>query len=508
MAGRSQVAGSLGRMAMRATMAARQSWIGSRGLKSLTVASMNQRVVQAEYAVRGRLPTRAAAIQKELTSGVSYPFSELVFCNIGNPQAVGQVPLTFNREVLALLTAPHLLAKADKLVELGLFSAEAVSRAREYAAKSGKVGAYTDSVGFAFIREEVCDFIEKRDGVRPDASNVFLTNGASEGVRMLMSALAADHLGGKVGMMAPIPQYPLYSALSTLMDMELVGYYLDEDKDWAVSVPALEKAYDEAASRGVKIRSLVVINPGNPSGTNLSASTLKEVAQFAADKGLVLMADEVYQENILTDHPFKSMSSIVHENKLDVSLASLHSLSKGFLGECGVRGGYCVFDNFDSEVMQQLVKVKSIELCSNTVGQLSVGLMVRPPSADAAALYEEERGAVLASLKAKAEILRDTLSALDGISMPPIGGAMYAFPQVKLPKGAITAAEAKGIPPDEFYCMQALEKTGLVVVPGSGFRQVEGTFHFRTTFLPTLEKMQKALESFAAFHKAFMAEYA
>jgi len=470
---------------------------------------MNQKVVHAEYAVRGRLPTRAAAIQKELTSGQSsYPFSQLVFCNIGNPQAVGQRPLTFNREVLALLTAPQLLAKAEQLVEMGLISVEAAARAKEYIEKSAKVGAYTDSVGFSFVREEVCDFIEKRDGARPDSSHVMLTNGASEGVRLIMSALAATHLGGRVGIMAPIPQYPLYSALSTLMDSELVGYYLDEDQNWAVSVPALEAAYNEATSRGVKVRGLVVINPGNPSGTNLTPESLEQVALFAADKGLVLMADEVYQENILTEHPFKSMSSVVKQQKLDVELASFHSLSKGFLGECGVRGGYCVFENFDAEVMQQLVKLKSIELCSNTIGQLSVGLMVRPPSADAATLYAQEKADVLGSLKAKAEVLRSALSKLEGISMPPIGGAMYAFPQVKLPKAAVAAAEAKGIAADEFYCMQALETTGLVVVPGSGFRQVEGTFHFRTTFLPTLEQMKKALDAFATFHNNFMKQYA
>ena len=483
-------------------------WQGALRFKCLTRATINQKVLEAEYAVRGRLPTRAAAIQKELASGAKYPFTELVHCNIGNPQQVGQIPLTFNREVLALLTAPRLLEKADELVKLNLISEEAAARAREYSSKSAKVGAYTDSVGFQFIREEVCDFIARRDGNRPDISQVFLTNGASEGVRLVMSALAATHLGGRVGVMAPIPQYPLYSALSTLMDCELVGYYLDEDNRWAVSVPALTAAYEEATKRGVVVRALVVINPGNPSGNNLTAETLEKVVSFAHEKGLVLLADEVYQENVLTAHPFKSMSSIVNEKKLDLEIASFHSLSKGFLGECGVRGGYCIFENFDPEVMEQFVKLKSIELCSNTIGQLSVGLMVRPPCADAEAVYEDEKKAVLDSLRTKAEILRKTLSALPGISLQEIGGAMYAFPQVKLPKAAIEAAEAQGIAPDEFYCMQALEKTGLVVVPGSGFRQVEGTFHFRTTFLPTLDKMQRAMGSFAQFHTDFMQRYA
>ena len=61
---------------------------------------------------------------------------------------------------------------------------------------------------------------------------------------------------------------------------------------------------------------------------------------------------------------------------------------------------------------------------------------------------------------------------------------MYAFPQIALPQAAIAAAEAAGRKPDAFYAMEVLEQTGIVMVPGSGFGQVDGTWHFRTTFLP------------------------
>mmetsp|Transcript_12515 Transcript_12515/g.20988 ORF Transcript_12515/g.20988 Transcript_12515/m.20988 type:complete len:504 (+) Transcript_12515:128-1639(+) len=478
--------------------------------KVMTLDTMNQRVIKAEYAVRGRLPMRAAEIAQDLASGAGekYPFDQLVFCNIGNPQSVGQAPLTFNREVLALLTAPHLLSRADEMVSSGLMSAEAVARAREYQSKGASVGAYTDSAGFKFIRDEVCDMLEKRDGHRVDPGHVFLTNGASEGVRLMMTAIGASHLGGPVGIMAPIPQYPLYSALTTLIDGELVGYYLDEDEGWAISADCLKTSYDEATARGINVRALVLINPGNPSGANLDDGTLEAVVKFAHEKGLVLMADEVYQENVFTSHPFKSISRVVKELGLPIELTSMHSLSKGFLGECGVRGGYAVFENFAPEVIAQFIKLKSIELCSNTIGQLSVGLMVRPPIADAKLLYDTEMAAVLEGLRTRATILTETMNRLHGITMPEIGGAMYAFPQVELPAAAIKAAEAQGVPADEFYCMQALETTGLVVVPGSGFRQQPGTFHFRTTFLPQpTSKMEKALSAFATFHREFMRKY-
>jgi alanine transaminase len=60
-------------------------------------------------------------------------------------------------------------------------------------------------------------------------------------------------------------------------------------------------------------------------------------------------------------------------------LASLHSISKGLLGECGMRGGYLYIHNFNPSVVEQLIKLKSINLCSNSLGQIMVELMVNPP---------------------------------------------------------------------------------------------------------------------------------
>jgi len=70
---------------------------------------------------------------------------------------------------------------------------------------------------------------------------------------------------------------------------------------------------------------------------------------------------------------------------------------------------------------------------------------------------------------------------------------MYAFPQVALPAGR-TDAE---------YCMAMLEQVGICVVPGSGFGQIPGTAHFRTTILPPTHKMAEVIERIAKFHKEY-----
>ena len=52
----------------------------------------------------------------------------------------------------------------------------------------------------------------------------------------------------------------------------------------------------------------------------------------------------------------------------EVELVSMNSISKGVMGECGLRGGYMETVNFSNRAEQQMYKLKSIELCSNTVG--------------------------------------------------------------------------------------------------------------------------------------------
>lgn len=118
------------------------------------------------------------------------------------------------------------------------FPPDIIERAEKYAL-SQSMGAYSPSQGIKAVREEVAAFIEARDGSAADPEQIFLTNGASEGVRFVMASLLRGKLHGhNDGVLVPIPQYPLYSALTTLLNGELVPYYLDEPTGWALPVRA------------------------------------------------------------------------------------------------------------------------------------------------------------------------------------------------------------------------------------------------------------------------------
>ena len=90
-----------------------------------------------------------------------------------------------------------------------------------------------------------------------------------------------------------------------------------------------------------------------------------------------------------------------------VELMSFHSCSKGLLGECGVRGGYVEFHNFEPEVVAQYNKLRCISICSNSIGQILMDLKCRPPKlgveSDESVLgYEEDVNGLLESLTRRA----------------------------------------------------------------------------------------------------------
>lgn len=491
----------------------------------LTVESMNQRVRGAAYAVRGAIVVRAGELEAKIRAGQGseLPFDDIIYCNIGNPQQLGQKPMTFSRQVLALLSCPTLM---DDPRAAEIFAPDAIERARKYSAAigTGGTGAYSHSQGVIGIREDVAAFISERDGFPCDPASLFLTDGASPAVKMMVQSLVAER--DRDGLMIPIPQYPLYTASLAVEGGVAIPYFLDEDKGWGTTVEELERAFEEAKAGGKTTpRGLVVINPGNPTGSCMPADTVRDVTQFAADKGLVLMADEVYQENVWRDDtPFTSFKKAACELGLldperpnsgapgprgSLQLVSMHSVSKGFMGECGRRGGYMELCGFDKEVAMQLYKLASISLCSNIDGQVMVGLMSRPPRKGDASFesWTSERDGILASMRRRAAKLSAAFATMEGVSCAEPEGALYAFPRVELPQRAVEAAAAEGVAPDALYCMRLLEQTGIVVVPGSGFGQREGTFHFRTTILPSEDAIDAVIERMGAFHSAFLAEF-
>jgi alanine transaminase len=481
--------------------------------KALTLETVNPACLQVEYAVRGELSLKADGFARQIAKGPdahNLPFDRIIYANIGNPQEkeLQQLPLTYWRQVFALVEYPDLLAHP---LAAQLFPADARAKAAQLVEEFGSVGAYTGSKGSPQIRRRVADFLEKRDGVPADPENIYLIGGATPGVAMIfdMALRPGD------GVLIPIPQYPLYTATLSHLQAQAVEYHLSESKGWALDLDSLKAAVARAyADPKIKaLKALVVINPGNPTGSCLSESDMREIVQLAYDESLLLVADEVYQTNVYQpDHkPFvsfkKVLASMPPAVASGVELVSFHSISKGVSGECGRRGGYLETVNFEADVEDLLQKMASISLCPPVSGQVGVDLLVSPPApgSDSHATYLAETTTIHEGMKARSALMAERFNALEGVSCQPADGAMYLFPQLRLPSKAIAAAAAAGKEADTFYALALLDATGICAVAGSGFGQKDGTYHLRVTALaPGADEMMRKIET---FHNDFLRKY-
>lgn len=470
---------------------------------------VNQDILEMEYAVRGPIPMRAAELEND---GM-----QIIPCHIGNPQALGQSALSYNRQVLSMVEDPTKIARERVLKNL--FEEYPMSELKDthfipddvlsvsenilLHMKAKGTGAYTESMGERFIREAIAEFINERDGyeksssVSADPDKIFLTSGASQGVKFVIDLLIAQK---NDGIMIPIPQYPLYSATIKKAGGLQVNYYPDEDNGWTFGQDMLEESFSKARKNGVNVKGIVIINPGNPTGAVLDKQSIKTVIEFAQEHRLAILADEVYQENVYTGK-FVSFAKVLGNDK--VPLFSFHSISKGFFGECGHRGGYLEVRNppkvkdTNFDFVDLLTKQASVSLCANTAGQLLTYLMVTPPVEGNVSYqqYIREKEMILSDLREKAIMIREAFIKMEGVACFGETGAMYLFPRLnKLPAGKT----------DFNYCMALLEDTGLCTVNGAGFGQKEGTNHLRIAFLPPQELLSQVLPKWIKFHNQYV----
>lgn len=494
-----------------------RSYASFKPAPKLTVNDLNESTLEAKYAVRGSIPIRADELRskiKEENHGL--PYDRIISANIGNPQQLDQKPLSWYRQTLSLVQYPSLIDKIsslDKETRDSLYPSDVVERARKLLESTGSVGAYSHSQGDQLIRKSVAEFIHKRDGYPSDPNNIFLTGGASAAVLYLIQVLSS---GSKTGFLIPIPQYPLYTASISLNNAVPIGYYLNEANDWSTDPEEIRDLIKEYKAKGVQPKCLVVINPGNPTGSILTEKDIEEILKIAAEHGLVVIADEVYQENVF-EGEFVSMKKVLARLRKEepeayenVQLASLHSTSKGVSGECGQRGGYFELVGFTKEVKEIIFKLASINLCPVVTGQMLVELMVNHPKPGSPSydLYNKEVSSIHKDLQKRANLLYESFQKMTDVECNKPRGAMYLFPKLNFTEETypelFRKCEELNLTADEFYCTELLENTGVCSVPGNGFGQVPGTFHLRTTFLPPGTEW---IETWTKFHQDFVAKY-
>ncbi|KAF8791160.1 alanine aminotransferase 1-like isoform X1 [Argiope bruennichi] len=473
----------------------------------LNKENINQNLRNMEFPWPSLVVSRGNEIEKDLRTGKKYPFKEVIHAHAGDPQGMGQKPITFFQQIVSLCVNPDLL-------QSDFFPSDVKQRAITILenCRGKSIGSYSDCCGMKIVRQQVARFIQQRDGIPASYEDIFLSSGATDALRIVLYLFCNSSEDKPPGVMVPIPQYPLFSSTVTEYGMYQISYYLNEEKQWALDVSELQRAINESKPY-CDPKVLVIINPGNPGGFVMSRTDIESIIKFAYEENLFIMADEVYQYNVYDPevkfYSFKKIMTEMGPPYNLMELSSFMSASKGYMGECGARSGYCEIVNLDDEIKDLLIRLISARMCPPLLGQIIMYCITNPPQCNEPSYeqFEKEKNSIIQSLKERAEYCYKKFNSVEGLSCNKVVGAMYVYPRIHLSQQAIQKAFEQNLRPDEFYAMEMLLDCGVCIIPGCLFGQKPQTYHFRLTFLPQMDKLKIIVEKILKFHVKFMDEY-
>ncbi|XP_026883042.2 alanine aminotransferase 2-like [Electrophorus electricus] len=454
------------------------------------------------------LNERVIQIRAEIQQGVKKPYKQVLNLSSGDPQALSLKPLTFVRQVLAGCLYPTLL-HGDTL------PADVRQRVQKLLGECAGEGTWShlETHGIRKLQHSISDFISRRDGVASDPDNIYITNGSTAAFMTLLKLFVPNGSSLQTGVLTPEPSYNGFKFALAAQGALVVPYYLREEQGWAVQLDELHRAVLTAKGY-CNLMALYVINPGNPTGHVQTKDSIKDVIRFAAEERLIIMADEVYQSCMIGEGmEFCSYKRALMEMGAPysnmVELASINSISKGLMGECGLRGGYVELVNFDPSMKQNIFKLFSAMPCASLMGQIALHVMVDPPRPGQPSypLYTNE---IQSNKRAIINNVRRTLGVLNSlpaITWQPVMGGMFAFPRVSFSQAAINYSQERGQEPDVMYCLRLLEDEGLCFLPGYELGMTEGIYHIRITLAAQEEIMKEALQRLKNFHLRFLKEF-
>ena len=335
-----------------------------------------------------------------------------------------------------------------------------------------KAVPYCDVRGMADARQAILNYHLSRGLQGISMEDIYICNGVSEAVSMLMTALVGT--GDEV--LVPSPCYSLWSNNTYLGGGKPVHYRCDPENEWNPDLA------DIRAKITPRTKAILVINPNNPTGAVYSKQTLLEIAQLARENHLLLLADEIYDRLVMDGIPNYSLAALTP----DLPCVTFNGLSKSHI-ICGFRCGWMVFSGPKEELAEieaGVMQLAAMRLCGNTLTQLVIPAALgdyestHAMMAPGGRLYEQSRATV------------EGLKKIPGVTAIPNKAAFYLFPGLE--------AGAFDFESDEDFAMRFLHEEHILVIPGHGFDWSED-LRFRIVMLPEPEQITVAMEKLGDF---------
>lgn len=383
----------------------------------------------------------------------------------------------------ALVEADRLEAEGHRILKLNTgnpaaFGFEAPFQiVRDMIESVPSAHGYSDSRGIMSARRAVVYRYEQVPGFPPvDPEDVYLGNGVSELITMTMQALLDE--GDEV--LIPAPDYPLWTAMTSLGGGTPVHYLCDESSGWQ---PDLD---DIRAKITARTKAIVVINPNNPTGAVYTRHVLEQIAEIAREHSLLILADEIYDRILFDDAEHIPMAAVAP----DQLVLTYNGLSKTYR-VAGYRSGWLVITGPKAHAagfLEGITLLASTRLCPNVPAQHAVQAALSGVQSIDALIAPSGR------LHEQRDAAWEALEAIPGVSCVKPDGALYAFPRFD--------PEVYEIHDDAKLVYDFLVAEHVLLVQGTGFNWPTPD-HVRIVTLPESRVLTEAIERLGNFLSSY-----
>ena len=352
---------------------------------------------------------------------------------------------------------------------------------------------YADSQGVSETREFLATLVNSRKGARVSADDIIFFNGLGDAVAKIFGFLKRE-----ARIIGPSPAYSTHSSAEAAHSgYEHLTYALDPDNNW---LPDLEDLRNKVKYND-SIAGILLINPDNPTGIVYTRELLQEIVDIAAEHDLFIIADETYCNVVFPGVDFTYINEVIGK----VPAISMKSVSKEYPWP-GARCGWIEVYNRDEDdefntYILSLINAKRLEVCSTTLPQLSIPLIMGDER------YPEHISRQSGTLASRAAEAFSAMKDLAGIRVIMPQGALYFT--VLFEDGVLNERQklvidepdirsyietiTDGMPLDKRFVYYLLGAEGICVVPLTGFcSELKG---FRFTLLETDDEKRGSVYS-------------
>ncbi len=398
----------------------------------------------------------------------------------------------------------NIISVADKLQELGV--PVYLENIGDPVAKGEKIPVWMKEIVAELVKEDECygycptqGLLETREFLvslnnnnghcRITPNDIIFFNGLGDAITKTYGFLRRT-----ARIITPSPTYTTHSSSEAAhAGLPPVCYPLDPCNHWFPDIKELRRRVKYNPAVG----GILIINPDNPTGVVYSVDMLKEIVEIAREFDLFIIADEVYQNLVFNNQKTESLGAVIG----DVPGISMKGISKE-LPWPGSRCGWIEVYNVNKDpefksYIESILNAKMVEVCSTTLPQKALPLILRHPRYPA---YLEQRRR---RYERFSQIAYERLSHIPGVVVNPTNGAFYMSvvfedgvlnqrQTLPISNGAVGELVEKlisgtNIQPDKRFVYYLLAATGICVVPLTSFNTtMQG---FRLTLLEPDEKM-------------------